>query len=118
MEKHFSILGALYIACGLLGLGLAAIVFFALVGSGLISGDATAIAVTSTIGTLVGGFFAIISIPQIIAGIGLIQRKAWSRVLTMIIGALSLLNIPIGTAIGIYALWAMTRPETPALLNK
>jgi hypothetical protein len=118
MERHFSILGALFIACGLLGLGIAAIVFLGLAGAGALSGEAEAMAILGGIGTVVGGFLAVISLPQIITGVGLIQRKSWSRIMTMILGALSLLNIPIGTAIGIYALWAMTRPETPALLNR
>ncbi|HWR13944.1 MAG TPA: zinc ribbon domain-containing protein [Terriglobales bacterium] len=41
------------------------------------------------------------------AGIGLLNRVPWARTLTLIVGFLSLLSIPIGTAIGIYTIWVL-----------
>jgi hypothetical protein len=41
------------------------------------------------------------------AGIGLINRSPWARTLTLIFGFLSLINIPLGTALGIYAIWVL-----------
>jgi hypothetical protein len=40
----------------------------------------------------------------IVAGWGLMQRKHWARVLAIVLGFLKLLNIPFGTALGIYTL--------------
>jgi hypothetical protein len=42
-----------------------------------------------------------------IAGWGLLQREPWARVVTLVIGFISLFNIPLGTAIGIYTLWVL-----------
>ena len=42
-----------------------------------------------------------------IAGIGLLQRQPWARVLAIVLGVISLLNVPFGTALGIYTLWAL-----------
>ena len=42
-----------------------------------------------------------------IAGWGLLQRESWARVLTLIVGFLSLFNIPLGTVLGIYTLWVL-----------
>ena len=43
----------------------------------------------------------------LIAGVGLLQRLSWARMLALIMGFISLLNIPIGTALGIYTLWVL-----------
>ncbi len=43
----------------------------------------------------------------IAAGIGLLQRQPWARMLAIVVGIVSLINIPIGTAIGIYTLWVL-----------
>ena len=45
--------------------------------------------------------------PGIIAGIGLLARAGWGRILTLIIAAFSLLNFPLGTALGAYTFWVL-----------
>ncbi len=42
-----------------------------------------------------------------IAGWGLLQREPWARILALILGFISLFNIPFGTALGIYTLWVL-----------
>lgn len=46
----------------------------------------------------------------IAAGLGLLQRQDWARILAIVLGAISLINIPFGTAIGIYTLWVLVSP--------
>ena len=111
-------MGALYIAFGALGALTALIVFAAIVGGGLMSRDMEAAAITTGVGTVVAFFLLLVSLPGIIAGVGLLKRKSWSRILVLILACLNLLNVPFGTAIGIYSLWALTRPETPRLLSR
>ena len=41
------------------------------------------------------------------AGWGLLQREEWARVFALVVGFLALLNVPIGTALGIYTLWVL-----------
>jgi hypothetical protein len=41
------------------------------------------------------------------AGWGLLQRERWARTLTLVLSFLALLNIPLGTALGIYSLWVL-----------
>ena len=41
------------------------------------------------------------------AGWGLLRRESWARILALIVGFLALLNIPLGTALGIYTLWVL-----------
>jgi hypothetical protein len=42
-----------------------------------------------------------------VAGYGLLQREAWARILALILGFLSLFNVPFGTALGVYTLWVL-----------
>ena len=46
-----------------------------------------------------------VSIPTLIAGIGLLTRQPWAPLFTLIMGCLKLFSFPIGTAIGVYAIW-------------
>jgi hypothetical protein len=41
------------------------------------------------------------------AGWGLMQRDQWARVLLLVLAFLSLINIPFGTALGVYTLWVL-----------
>ena len=63
MEKHVTVLGILYIAFSALGLLLAVIVFAAVVGGGIISGDSEAMAITAIVGPAVAAFLLLLSIP-------------------------------------------------------
>jgi hypothetical protein len=42
-----------------------------------------------------------------IAGWGLLSREPWARMLAIILGAVSLVDVPFGTALGIYTLWVL-----------
>lgn len=50
------------------------------------------------------------AVAGIAAGLGLLQRQEWGRILAIVLGAISLINIPFGTAIGIYTLWVLVSP--------
>ncbi len=118
MEEHVKVLGILYIAFSALGLILAFLAFVAITGGGLISGDDTAITVTSIVGTSVAGILVLISAPGIIGGMGLLKKQSWARVLVLVLGIINLINIPFGTALGIYTIWVLTNKETEALFQK
>ena len=124
MEQHVKVLSVLFIIFGILGV-IGALAFFAL-GAGT---AATILAQDNSPDAQVGAawaggcisfvaaLIAIISIPSIIAGWGLSKRKRWSRMLTIVLAILSLPQIPIGTAIGIYALVVMFNEETKTILT-
>jgi len=42
-----------------------------------------------------------------IAGWGLLQHESWGRLLSLIIAFISLFNVPLGTALGIYTFWVL-----------
>jgi hypothetical protein len=115
MEKHVTIVAALRIAFSALGILAAVIIFLAVVGGGLISGDSDAMRVTAIVGPSIALVLVLVSLPGIIGGIGLLRYKQWARILVIILAILGLFNIPIGTALGIYTLWVLFQDETAQL---
>jgi len=48
----------------------------------------------------------------IVIGCGLLARQSWARMLAIVFGAFSLIDIPFGTAIGVYTLWVLLPAES------
>ena len=57
--------------------------------------------------TVVSGMIMVKAAAGFMAGWGLLQRESWARTLTLVVGFVSLLNVPLGTALGIYTLWVL-----------
>lgn len=126
MRDHVRILGYLHIVLGALGiLGAVAVlvVFGGIAGIvGLASNhdpDAlVAIPVLGILGAVIAIFVLLLSLPGVIAGAGLLKFRPWARMLTIVLSALNLLNVPIGTALGVYGFWVLLRPDTEALFQR
>jgi len=119
MAQHVKILGILHIVFGALVVLAGIIVLIVMggiagfVGASDQSADTqAAVPLLGGIGGLVFVICAIIGLPGLIGGIGLIQYKAWARILVIVLSALDLLNIPLGTALGIYGFWVLLNKDT------
>ncbi|MCK5878323.1 MAG: hypothetical protein KAH24_00990, partial [Holophagae bacterium] len=88
-----------------------------MVSGGLISGDKTAIAITSGLGLFFAMLFIVLSIPAIIGAIGTLKLKNWGRILLIIVGVFNLPGFPVGTALGAYTLWVLFQKETESLFS-
>jgi hypothetical protein len=125
MEQHVKIIGILHVVLGAMGV-LAAVAVLALFGgiAGLVgavdrTGDAAvAVPVLGGIGSFLFIVCLIFSLPSLVAGIGLLNMASWSRIFMIVVSVLYLVHIPIGTALGIYGIWALTKPETEALFAR
>ncbi len=117
MEKHISVVAALHIGMSILGILLSIFLFFGLNLVGSLVDDNQAVEILSIISKVLTLIILLFSIPGIIAGIGLLRRKEWARVLTLVLSVLDLLHFPIGTAIGIYSIWALVQPEVQKQFN-
>ena len=104
LDQHITVLGWLYIVLHALGLLVGGFVFVLLAGIGLVSGDMQALGVLGVVGVFVAMLMAVLSIPGLLAGYGLLKRTSWGRILAIIVGILNLPNFPLGTALGVYAL--------------
>jgi hypothetical protein len=110
MKKHIQIVAALHIALGAISLLGAIVVFavFGIAGSIVISqGQHQAAGVLGIVAVALGTFLAVLALPGIIGGWALFTGRSWGRPLILVVGALHLLNIPLGTALGIYTFWAL-----------
>jgi hypothetical protein len=57
--------------------------------------------------SFIGWFLLVKAAAGFIAGWGLLQRQEWARTVALVVGFVALLNVPIGTALGIYTLWVL-----------
>jgi len=122
MQKHVTVVGILFVAMGVLGIAGAAIVVAVTVSPGLLAyaleGTAEALVVLTTFGCAAGGCVALLSVPEIIAGVGLLQGRNWARYLALFLSVLNVFAVPLGTAVGIYSLWVLLQNETEALFER
>jgi hypothetical protein len=112
MESHKRILGILFVISGILR------VFGALFFMGIFSAFFPMILQEVSPDEMkilewIGQFFQLItwmfiiffSIPRIIAGIALLNKKPWGLTMALIWGCLGVFSFPIGTALCIYTIW-------------
>lgn len=117
MEKHVTLLGVLYIIFNLITLCAAVIIIIVFAGSAILSGDEEAAAILSIVGSAIVLLLLVLSVPGIIGGIGLLQKREWARILVIILAILNLFNIPLGTALGIYSFWVLLHQDTTPLFK-
>lgn len=113
IEQHIPILGGIHLVLGAFSMLIGIFLFMLLSGIGvaIATEDPIAPRILVTVGTAVGTLLVVLSLPGIIAGYGLLKRRAWARPLAIIVGALSLFNVPIGTLVGFYTLLVLLPTE-------
>lgn len=125
MGDHVKILGLLHVVYGMFGI-LAGIVVMLIFGglAGLVSvadrsGDALiAVPILGGIGAFIFVLLLVLSLPGIVAGFGLLQLQPWARILAIVLSALELMSVPLGTALGIYGLWVLLSPGAEQLFRR
>lgn len=125
MERHVKAVAILNICLGSVGV-LAALVVLAIFGgiAGFlgytnIEPDAQfVVPLMGMIGGLIALVVAVLSLPSIIGGIGLLYFQNWARILMIVLSALNLFHVPFGTAVGVYGLWTLLSKETEALFRQ
>jgi len=111
MDTHVKVVGWLWIANGVVSIML--VVFGLIIANLNIPSPQDSILVTS--GVLC--FFIPGIAADFAAGLGLLEYKAWARILAIILAIINLFLPPIGTAVGIYTLIIMFNEETKALFR-
>ena len=122
MTTHIKVLGVLYIALSVLGL-LGALFLSLIFGtaSGIVGASvephdaAIALPIIGLTGMMLMVFLLVLSLPGLIAGIGLLKFRPWARVLAIVVAVINLVHIPFGTIVGLYGLWVLFNKETERL---
>lgn len=109
VQQHITILGVLHLVSGALfaAIGLFILVLFTSIGLALATEDPIAPRILMIMGFSVAGLMVVLSLPGMVAGYGLLKRRPWGRVLALVVGALNLFNVPVGTVIGLYTIWVL-----------
>jgi len=123
MTTHVKVLGVLYIV--LSGLGVCAALFLGLLfgtAGGVVAANAdadAAVALTfiGLAGTALVIFLLAISLPGLITGIGLLKFTPWAGIVGIVLAAINLIIIPLGTILGAYGLWVLLNKDTERLFT-
>lgn len=117
--QELTALGTVYTIVGILNLILAAVLFFAMDGQAALFGNARAVidTMTSDVRFAVASVSLLSGLLTLTGGIGLLKQKSWAWGLVWVLASMSLLSFPIGTALGAYAFWALTRSEVRQALG-
>ncbi len=59
-----------------------------------------------------GFFFIAAGAVGVVAGWGLLERQPWARMLSIVLAFFNLLDMPFGTALGVYTLWVLLPAES------
>jgi hypothetical protein len=123
MDTHVKVAAWLRIIYNGMGLLVACFILFLFGGIGMAmgsSGDPEAVRAVPwvhMVGTAIAGFLGITALPGLITGWGLLTYQSWARIADIVLSALDLFHIPVGTALGAYSLWVMFQPETVELFE-
>jgi hypothetical protein len=118
MAIHLRLLSLLLIGVGI-GLGLLSLIW--LVANGGPSGLMIAFDDASTVmGPIVVGIVflnILLAAPMVMTGFGLLRAQGWARSLGMVVCALAIISVPVGTGLGAYGLWVLTSLEVEPLFE-
>lgn len=118
MNKHIDVISVLWIVSGALGILIGLFIFWMFIGISYIPDmDWEASQILKIVGAWAGGIIAFLSIPEIIAGVGLIKRKEWGRILALVVSFLNLIWFPLGTALGVYSIIVLLNDESIKIFN-
>ena len=117
MERHINAVAALQIGMSIFNLLIAFLIFTVLKLVGGFATEPNAGKILSIIADALAILFILISVPGILAGMGLYKRREWARILTLVLSVIEIFSFPIGTAIGIYSIWALVQPEVVIEFN-
>jgi hypothetical protein len=109
MQVHVAIIGWLQIVNSLLSIVAGAFVVVLLLGVGVAVEDEIALRIMVATGLAIGGLLLILSLPGLVAGIGLLRRASWARVMAQVLAVFELVLFPIGTLLGIYTIFILSQ---------
>jgi hypothetical protein len=119
MNKHVTVVGAIHIGFGVIGLLLALGLFFVFnFAKEMVGNEDVPQVVLGFLSASIPLLVGFMSTLGLVGGIGLLSHQPWARYLVIVVAALGCLNIPIGTLKGVYSLWVLLQDDTIALFEK
>ena len=94
--------------CGLLSIPL---IVGASTAAARAEGGPLATAIVSTIMVIASGWLFLVGAANAVIGWGLWKQREWGRIGALVLAALRLLNVPVGTVIGALIIWYLLRED-------
>jgi hypothetical protein len=122
VPTQLDFLGILFIVWGLLttlvgvstlALGIGAVAVIASTARG--GGGDVAAGLTAAAFTALAILAMVWGSVHVIVGVSVRRRRPWSRLVALMLGAVDLLLLPYGTALGIYAIWILLNEDAKSL---
>lgn len=110
LERHVHLLGIFWIVYSALSLLSGAVLMIMarwLFGPGGVANANGAPEFLFPLLSTIAAYLLIKAVIGIIAGAGLLQHAEWGRILAIILAFLDIMNVPFGTALSIYTIWAL-----------
>jgi hypothetical protein len=123
LDIHVRVAAWLHIALGVLWVCIFAFfgLFFggfgALVGAWAHGSGTGALAWIAGFGLALLLFAMAFPVLEIVGGVLLLGGSTAGRVITLLFSVIELVNVPVGTVVGLYSLWALLREAPPAPLQ-
>jgi hypothetical protein len=119
-ETHVAVVAWLQIVNGLIGIIAGAFVATLILGAGAFAASsmhdggavregASLMQFMATTAAALGGLMLVLSMPGVVAGIGLLRRASWSRVMALVLSAFELVLFPIGTVLAAYTIFVLSQ---------
>ena len=108
---HIRLLGIFWLALGALRL-MPGVVLLVLFGHGRMGPEVPGF--VENLLQVVAWVFLGSGVLSLAAGWGLLDRQSWARMLAIVVGCFSLLDLPFGTIVGIYTLWVLLPANSEA----
>jgi hypothetical protein len=123
MEKHVRLLAVLYIVYGAFHVlaGLLGWILFRWMGlyhTALAGHTVGMFLLANTVAAVLLVFVTLLAVGCIIAGIGLLHRRRWSRIAVLVLSFLNLIYFPLGTALGAYGIWVLMNDQADSMFTQ
>jgi len=109
LDRHLRTVGILWVIAGGLFLipGFILMLMSNVVRLGIPATETVPRFVAPLVLSIIGGSFFLIAAGGLLVGWGLMKYQPWARMAAIVLGIVSLLHPPFGTALGIYTLWVL-----------
>jgi hypothetical protein len=109
LDRHLRTLGILWVVAGALFVipGFVLMTLSGVVRLAVPAAETVGRLVAPLVLSIIGGSLLIVAGGGILVGWGLLKHLPWARVAAIVLGIVSLLHPPFGTALGIYTLWVL-----------
>ena len=110
-RERVRLVAALQTGVGALGVGLGGFLFLVIAPWGLLTGDPGLTMLLGGIGTVIAAFFTLLSLPGLLAGVGMLRGHRWARTLGVVVALLQLFHVPVGTLLGGATLFVLLQED-------